>query len=340
MLIDEMELCKGEIQAHGTDISDGALALVRSAIFIRDCNFIKNNVELIVYNQEQYSYIDKIIDEVMTTFTDYYYATGEENYLEHPYYQVTLHEGEELKDYHKNYFDNNPLFKVEYKKLSNTTTKIIFTLKDKDKCLQALDEYCLKYGYDELWNDEANVLTCEAQNKQLYNLLTEKEYNLNNFVITDIKYIKALCYNEYKNKLCIANATIDIDENNKPVFRCTIADEGFVEGYGKDDNVEDVKAKAKVKADKPKKARKHFSPSVQDLYNYIKTYAQARDYQIYTYELIGERPEKLYENMGTLTTMVNRLNEQYREISHDDTVTLMKYDKTLECYMITDIWNN
>lgn len=55
MLIDEMELCKGEIQAHGTDISDGALALVRSAIFIRDCNFIKNNVELIVYNQEQYS---------------------------------------------------------------------------------------------------------------------------------------------------------------------------------------------------------------------------------------------------------------------------------------------
>ena len=339
MLIDEMELCKGEIQAHGTDISDGALALVRSAIFIRDCNFIKNNVELIVYNQEQYSYIDKIIDEVMTTFTDYYYATGEENYLEHPYYQVTLHEGEELKDYHKNYFDNNPLFKVEYKKLSNTTTKIIFTLKDKDKCLQALDEYCLKYGYDELWNDEANMLTCEVQDKQLYNLLTEKDYNLNNFVITDIKYVKALCYNEYKEKLSIANATIDIGEDNKPIFKCTIADEGFVEGYGKDDTVEDVKTKT-AKADKPKKARKHFSPSVQDLYNYVKTYAQARDYQIYTYELIGERPEKLYENMGTLTTMVNRLNEQYRELSHDDTVTLMKYDKTLECYMITDIWNN
>ena len=89
-----------------------------------------------------------------------------------------------------------------------------------------------------------------------------------------------------------------------------------------------------------KKARKHFSPSVQDLYNYVKTYAQARNYQIYTYELIGEKPEKLYETMGTLTTMVNRLNEQYREISHDDTVTLMKYDKTLECYMITDVWNN
>ena len=169
--------------------------------------------------------------------------------------------------------------------------------------------------------------------------MTEKEYNLNNFVITDIKYIKALCYNEYKNKLCIANATIDIDEDNQLVFKCTIADEGFVEGYGKDDTVEDVKTKT-AKADKPKKARKHFSPSVQDLYNYVKTYAQARNYQIYTYELIGEKPEKLYETMGTLTTMVNRLNEQYREISHDDTVTLMKYDKTLECYMITDVWNN
>ena len=337
MLIDEMELCKGEIQAHGTDISDSALALVRSVLSIRSISFLSDRFEFITDNQEQYNSLEKIIDEVMTTFTDYYYAAGEENYLEHPYYQVTLHEGEELKDYHKNYFDNNPLFKVEYKKLSDTTTKIIFTLKDKDKCIQALDEYCLKY--DELWNDEANMLTCEVQDKQLYNLLTEKDYNLNNFVITDIKYVKALCYNEYKEKLSIANATIDIGEDNKPIFKCTIADEGFVEGYGKDDTVEDVKTKT-AKANKPKKARKHFSPSVQDLYNYVKTYAQARDYQIYTYELIGERPEKLYENMGTLTTMVNRLNEQYREISHDDTVTLMKYDKTLECYMITDIWNN
>ena len=63
-------------------------------------------------------------------------------------------------------------------------------------------------------------------------------------------------YNEYKEKLSIANATISIDENNKPVFRCTIAGEGFVEGYGKDDTVEDVKTKT-AKADKPKKARKH-----------------------------------------------------------------------------------
>lgn len=336
----EMELKQGEIQAHCTDISDGALALVRSVLSIRSISILKGGFEFITDTPEQYNSLNNIIDEVMTTFTDYYYAASEENYLEHPYYQVTLYEGEELKDYHKNYFDNNPLFKVEYERLSDTTNRIAFSVKDKDKCLQALDDYCSKYGYDELWNDEANMLTCEAQDKQLYNLLTEKDYNLNNFVITDIKYIKALCYNEYKEKLSIANATIGIDENNKPVFRCTIADEGFVEGYGKDDNVEDVKAEAKAKADKPKKVRKHFSPSVQDLYNYIKTYAQARDYQIYPYELIGEKPEKLYENMGMLTTMVNRLNEQYREIIQDETAFIMKYDKTLECYMIKDIWNN
>ena len=44
--------------------------------------------------------------------------------------------------------------------------------------------------------------------------------------------------------------------------------------------------------------------------------------------------------METLTTMVNRLNEQYREMIQDESVTLMRYDKTLECYMIKDIWNN
>ena len=339
MLIDEMELCKGEIQAHCTDISDSALALVRSVLSIRSISFLSDGLEFITDNQEQYNSLEKIIDEVMTTFTDYYYAAGEENYLEHPYYHVTLKVGERIEGYHENYFDNNPLFNIKYEKISDTANRIVFSLKDKDKCLQALDEYCLTYGYDEVCNDEANELTCEAQNKQLYNLLTEKEYNLNNFVITDIKYIKALCYNEYKNKLCIANATIDIDEDNQLVFKCTIADEGFVEGYGKDDTVEDVKTKT-AKADKPKKARKHFSSRVQDLYNYVKTYAQARNYQIYTCELIGEKPEKLYKTMGTLTTMVNRLNKQYREISHDDTVTLMKYDKTLECYMITDVWNN
>lgn len=117
-------------------------------------------------------------------------------------------------------------------------------------------------------------------------------------------------------------------------FKCTINGGTFVEDYGK------VSTQEKVKNDKPKKPRKHFSPSVQQLYNYVRTYAEARDYMIYTSDLIGDKPDKLYENMGTLTTTVNRLNKEYREITHDDTITLMKYDKTLECYMITNVWNN
>lgn len=335
----EMELCKGEIQSHSTDISDGALALIRSALFVRSVSFLKNDVELITHNKEQFNKLDKIINDVMTNFTDYYYVAGD-NYTEHPYFMVTIVEGEPLENYYENYFTNNPIFKVGYEKISDTTTKILFSIKDKDKCIQALDEYYLSYGFDMVFNDNTNILTCEAQDKQLYNLLTENDYNLNNFIITDLKYIKALCYNEYKNKLAILSIDFEFSEDNKLMFKCTIADEGFVEGYGKDDTLEDVKTETKAKTDEPKKVRKHFSPSVQDLYNYVKTYAQARDYQIYPYELIGEKPEKLYENMGTLTTMVNRLNEQYREICHDDTVILMKYDKTLECYMITDIWNN
>ena len=335
----EMELCKGEIQAHCTDLLDGTIALVRSALSVRDCNFIKNNVEITTYNQEQYDCLDKIIDDIMTNFTDYYYVAGD-NYTEHPYYGVTLVEGEPLYDYHEKYYDNNPIFKVEYEKLSDTTTKILFSIKDKGKCLQALDEYCSSYGYDSVYNDEQNILTCEAQDKQLYNLLTENNYNLSNFVVNDIKYIKALCYNEYAGKLKISNVYLSFDEANKLSFRCTIVATEFVENYGKDEVTEEVVQEAKVKTSKPKKVRKHFSPAVQELYDYIRTYAEVRDYQIYPYELVGEKPSKLYDKMGTLTTMVNRLNEQYREMILEESVTLMRYDKTLDCYMIKDIWNN
>lgn len=328
----EMEFCSEYIQAYCNDVLDGSLALIRSALFA-------NNIEFISYNQEQYNNFSVIIDDIMTNFTQYYYAVGD-NYLEHPYYLETLVQGQELKDYHKNYYDNNPIFKVKYEKLSDTTTRIMLSVKDRNKCIQALDEYCSSYGCDMVFNDSMNILTCEAQDKQLYNLLTENDYNLSNFVVNDPKYIKALCYNEYEDKLVITNVFLDFDKDNKLVFKCTIADKGFVENSGKDNIAENAEREAKARADKPKKPRKHFSPSIQDLYNYIKTYAQTRDYQIYPYELVGERPKKLYENMGTLTTMVNRLNEQYREISHDNIVTLMRYDKTLECYMITDIWNN
>ena len=335
----EMELCKGEIQAHCTDLLDSTIALVRSALSVRDCSFIKNNVELTTYNQEQYDCLDKIIDDVMTNFTDYYYVAGE-NYTEHPYYGVTLVEGEPLYDYHEKYYDNNPIFKIEYEKLADTTTRVMFSIKDKDKCLQALDEYCSSYGYDSVYNNEQNILTCEAKDKQLYNLLTENDYNLSNFVVNDIKYIKALCYNEYAGKLGISNVYLGFDEANKLAFRCTIVADDFVENYGKDDVAEKVLQEDKVKASKPKKARKHFSPRIQELFDYIKTYADARDYMIYPSELIGDRPEKVCEDMGNLTSMVKRLNIQYQEMIQDETVSLMKYDRTLECYVIKDIWNN
>lgn len=336
----ELELCAGEIQSYCDDISDAALALIRSALSLKCIGFLKNNVELITYNREQYDNLDRIIDDVMFTFTNYYYAAGD-NYAEHPYYNVTLYEGKELKDYHENYFDNNPIFKVEYENLSDTTTRIMFSIKDKDKCIQALDEYCSIYGCDGVLNDECNVLTSKAQDKQLYALLTENDYNLKNFVINDLKYIKALCYNEYKDKVSISNVFLGFDKDNKLAFKCTIAATEFVENYGKENITEDAEQEAKVKTDKQKKPRKHFSPSVQDLYNYIRIYAKARDYMIYPNDLVGDdRRSKLYDNMGTLTTMVNRLNKQYREISNDDTVTLMRYNKSLECYMITDVWNN
>lgn len=212
-----MELCQGEIQSHCSDVLDGSLALIRSALSVRDIPILKNNVELITYNQEQFNTIDKIIDDVMCNFTDYYYVAGD-NYLEHPYLGYEFVEGEEVKNYHENYYDNNPLFQLKYEKVSDTATKVQFSIRDKEKCIQALDEYCSSYGCDCVYNDECNILTSEAQDKRLYELLTEDDYNLNNFVVNDIKYIKALCYNEYLNKISINDVTLSFDENNKLVF--------------------------------------------------------------------------------------------------------------------------
>lgn len=276
-----MELCADEIQAYCNDILDGSLALICSVLSV-------NNVEFITYNQEQYDNLNRIIDDVMSKFTNYYYAAGD-NYTKHPYYNVTLSVGEELKDYHKNYFDNNPIFKVEYEKLSDTTIRILFSIKDKDKCLQALDEYCSSYGCDIVFNDEVNLLTCEAQDKNLYNLLTENDYNLSNFVVNDLKYIKALCYNEYKNKLVITNVFLDFDKDNKLAFKCTIADEGFVEGFGKGDTAKDVNTETQkpieIKPSNKKLAR------LSNTEKYIisaRAYLEANSPDRVTYKMIAE----------------------------------------------------
>ena len=136
-----------------------------SALSLKFIGFVTSNVELITYNQEQFNALDKIIDDIMFNFINYYYVAGE-NYVEHPYYQVELVSGEVMKDYQENYYDNNPLFNISYQKLSYTSTKLSFSIRDKNKCLEALQEYYLCYGCDCVYNDECNVLTCEAQDKR------------------------------------------------------------------------------------------------------------------------------------------------------------------------------
>lgn len=339
-----MELCKGEIQAYCTDILDCSLPLILSTL---RSNFERNffsfepdyTVEIITYNSDQFDALNKIIDDIMSNFTNYYYTHGD-NYVEHPYYLVNLEEGAILEDYHKRYYDNNPIFSVNYEDMSDTTTKVIFSIKDRNKCFEALQEYYSSYYYDSVFDDNANILTFKAQEKQLYELLTENNYNLNNFVINELKYIKAICYNDYIEKLSILRIEVDFNAANELVCKCIIADNGFVEDYRKPNILESETEEANVKSERIKKPRTHFSPSVQDLYDYLKRYAPAKNFEIYKEDLIGEdRRNKLYTGMGILTTMVNRLNKEYREISHTD-ITLMKYDKFLNCYLITDIWKD
>lgn len=89
---------------------------------------------------------------------------------------------------------------------------------------------------------------------------------------------------------------------------------------------------------KPKKRRKHFSPKIQELFDYIEAQAQSRDFQIYIFELVGDG--KLYSSKKTLSTAVRDLNNQYREIINDETVKLMKFDRLLDCYCIKNIWKD
>ena len=164
-------------------------------------------------------------------------------------------------------------------------------------------------------------------------------------IIDKISWQSLNFYNDYKDRL-------ELIENEKVIgsnefdFSMIVDLSKFYDAYATNDKIENKNVKPKTKvvksdeSNKPKKRRKHFSPRIQELFDYIKTYADARDYMIYPSELIGNRPEKVCEDMGNLTSMVERLNIQYQEMVQDETVSLMKYDRTLECYMIKDIWNN
>ena len=92
---------------------------------------------------------------------------------------------------------------------------------------------------------------------------------------------------------------------------------------------------------KPTKIRRRFSQKIQILYNQIKKLAKSRGYQISPVDLIDMDGEMgLPTSMDNLTSALNRLNEQYREIVNDENATITTYDRTLETYLITPVWEN
>ena len=92
---------------------------------------------------------------------------------------------------------------------------------------------------------------------------------------------------------------------------------------------------------KPTKIRRRFSQKIQILYNQIKKLAKSRGYQISPVDLIDTDGEMgLPTSMDNLTSALNRLNEQYREIVNDENATITTYDRTLETYLITPVWEN
>lgn len=242
-------------------------------------------------------------------------------------------------------------------------TPAIIKIEDKVLLNKFLDDYSDSFEHDKL---ESDIEKCnfKTQLSQFINVI-DATRKLTEYYVDKTEYVPVLLWGLRKELITFKDLDLSLFPNgeqrkqisaiekrkrkigsNEFDFSMIVDLSKFYDAYATNDKIENKNVKPKTKvvksdeSNKPKKRRKHFSPRIQELFDYIKTYADARDYMIYPSELIGNRPEKVCEDMGNLTSMVERLNIQYQEMVQDETVSLMKYDRTLECYMIKDIWNN
>ena len=300
---------KNEFIDYNCDIKDVYLAILMSAIF--------NNVTCKINSDKEKTTIKEFTEGLLNSYLPYYYAF-QENYQE-------FNEDDCASDE-----------VIEFLYSDNDNTSVTFTNVNHDKLMQVFDSYFKKYLEDDLGSDD-NILTSKAYNEKLYNLLTKEDYNLSKFHVKDLNYIKPICYGYYNDQIFIHNISIEFDENlDVKSFDCYADFTGFV-------NYAEKPKETKINSSttsKYKHKRTHFSASVQYLYDYVKRYAPAKNYEIFKEDLIGEdRRNKLYCGMGELTTAVNRLNNQCKEIYGLDK-PLMKYDKFLDCYLIQNVWDN
>lgn len=240
-------------------------------------------------------------------------------------------------------------------------TPAIIKVEDKVLLNKFLDDYSDSFEHDKL---ESDIEKCnfKTQLSQFTNVI-DATRKLTEYYIDETKYISVILWGLRKELITFKDLDLSLFPNgeqrkqisaiekrkrkigsNEFDFSMIVDLSKFYDAYAITNKPETKKVKTKVvksdESNKTKKQRKHFSQRIQELFDYIKTYAETRDYMIYPSELIGDRPEKVCEDMGNLTSMVERLNIQYREMIQDETVSLMKYDRTLECYVIKDIWNN
>lgn len=325
---------KALLEVFNDDIPNKVMAMLVSAVY--------GDVSWKVRTEDQLSETIDLFESMGNTFAYYYY-----DYEDNEDKQADeIYDGEDIEELvAENTVSSLVNSKENNKEIycgSNSWTlcakkeddryKLTLSIDDTDKLIQALTSYYTRYEVDDLVNDYENMLLKEAHEKNLLGVLTADKYNLSYFHVNDIKYIKPICYGIIKETIMLHKANIKLNEDSEVIdFKCIIDCSDFVE--------DTKKQKPQIKQSKSKR-RTHFAPSVQDLYDYIKRYAPAKNYEIYKEDLIGEdRRNKLYCGMGELTTAVNRLNQQYKEISGSDK-PLMKYDKFLNCYIITNIWED
>ncbi len=325
---------KALLEVFNDDIPNKVMAMLVSAMY--------GDVVWKVKTEDQLSETIKLFESMGNAFA-YYYYDYEDNEDKQ---SDEIYDGEDIEELvAENTVSSLVNSKENNKEIycgSNSWTlcakkeddgyKLTLSIDDTDKLIQALTSYYTRYEVDDLVNDYENMLLKEAHEKNLLGVLTADKYNLSYFHVNDIKYIKPICYGIIKETIMLHKANIKLNEDSEVIdFKCIIDCFDFVE--------DTKKQKPQIKQSKSKR-RTHFAPSVQDLYDYIKRYAPAKNYEIYKEDLIGEdRRNKLYCGMGELTTAVNRLNQQYKEISGSDK-PLMKYDKFLNCYIITNIWED
>lgn len=312
---------KALLEAYSEDIPNDFMAILLSAI--------NGDVTWEIQTEEQLSKLVESLEMISNTFIYYYYDYKDnwslqnisEDYLEEDITENIINADT------CDFCISTDCWEVLCEKL-DTGFNITFSILDKEKLEQALKSYFVRYEENTLLCDYGNPLHRNDYDKLLYNLMTEYDYNLFQFHITDIKYVKPIFYNMLiQNSIVLYETTIELNKDSQITnFDCVIDGRYFVEEY-KEQKIcsntplltdKETKIKQRKKAPNAIKSRYHMQPKQWKLFLCLLDAAiKLKANRIQTGEISKEkliRNGVLSDSTGAQDTAKTRFNDVYNQI--------------------------